>query len=182
MKQKFGIFFVLLLGLSLLTNASDPLFKKGDLVLTGQIGMDSYAIPFGAALEFGLTENISLGASLMVQMWSEDLLLWDEDFGYSSTLITPAIEAAYHLTSLEIDKMDLYGGVAVGYSIYSFSWNDGEGEDDDIMGGSGIFVSPFVGGRYYFSPKLALNIKVNFSALGDFTGVGATVGLSFKLK
>lgn len=182
MSKKAWIVAVMVVLLSLGLNAGSKEFSKGGMYLTPQVGINSYAIPFGAWFEVAITENIGVGGSLMFQLWSEDFFLFDANFGYSATLITPAVEAAYHFTKIKMEKFDLYAGTALGFSIYSISWKDDVGGDDDATGSSGIYLSPFAGARYYFSDKMAVNAKVNFSAIGDFSGVGATVGLTLRLK
>jgi hypothetical protein len=182
MPKKAWIALVMVVFLSAGLSAGAKEFSKGSMYLTPQVGINSYAIPFGAWFEVALTENIGVGGSVMFQFWSEDLFLFDADFGYSATLITPAVEAAYHFTKIKMEKLDLYAGAALGFSIYKVSWKDDFGGDDDVTGSSGIYLSPFAGGRYYFSEKMAVNAKVNFSAIGDFSGVGGTVGLTIRLN
>jgi len=176
--MKKNLLMVLLLSLVVSVAAAGPYFQKGTQIITPQVGLNSYAIPFGASFEFGLTENIGISANVMMQFWSEGIGAW----GWSSTLITPSVEGAYHFTSLEVDKLDLYAGAGLGYSIYSFSWDDGVGDDDTIVGGSGLFLSPFAAARYYFNEKTAVMLKLYVSAVGDWSGVGAVAGVSFKLK
>lgn len=176
--MKKNLVIVMMLSLAVSVAAAQPYFAKGTQIVTPQVGLNEYAIPFGASFEFGVTENIGVSANLMVQMWGDDWV-----FGsYSSTLITPSIEGAYHFTSLDVDKLDLYAGLGLGYSVYSWKWKDNDLGDIDGLGGSGFFLSPFAAVRYYFGEKTAAMLKVYFSAVGDWGGVGAVVGVSFKLK
>ncbi|MCU0275719.1 MAG: hypothetical protein MUF02_02495 [Acidobacteria bacterium] len=136
-------------------------FKKGELYLTPQIGLNSWAVPFGANVEYAVTENIGIGGTVMAWFWS------------GASVILPSVDAAYHLTKLGVDKLDLFGGVGVGFAIY----NAGGG----IAGSSGIYISPFVAGRYWFSEKMAVSLRVNIGIIGDWTGVGGLFGVTFRI-
>lgn len=175
--MKKTLFMILVLSLVLSATAAETYFTKGSQVASLQVGINSYAIPFGGSFEFGVTENIGVAVNVMVQMWSED---WFGG-GYSNTLITPSVEGAYHF-NLDVDKLDLFAGAGLGYSIYSWKWKDADLGDLDGTAGSSLFLSPFAAARYYFSEKTAVMLKLYFSAVGDFGGVGAVAGISFKLK
>jgi hypothetical protein len=172
-KKIILIALVLFLSTSLLTAAytkkKAPLrstlsFEKGDLFVTPQIGINSYAIPFGANFEYAMTENIGVGGTVMIWLWS--------DGGYKSSIILPSVDAAYHFTMLELDKIDLFAGVGLGFSIYS---------SDFGTGSSGIYISPFVAGRYWFSEKIGVSLRLNIGLIGDWSGVGGLFGVVFKL-
>ncbi len=176
--MKKNLVIALLLSLSLSVAAAEVNFQKGSQIVTPMVGITSYAIPFGVGFEYGVTENIGVSGNLMLQFWSEDWGVW----GYSCTLITPSIEGAYHFTGLDLSKFDIYAGLGLGYSIYSWKWKDADQGEFDGVGGSGLYLSPFAAARYYFNEKTAVMLKLYFSATGDFDGVGAVVGVSFKLK
>ncbi|MFC2161055.1 hypothetical protein ACFLRX_05320, partial [Acidobacteriota bacterium] len=131
-----------------------------------------YALNFGASLEFGLTENIGVGGTLMLAFWG--------DTGISYTLITPSAEGYYHFTQLDVDKLDLFAGAALGFSIYSFKADNawiGDG-----TGTGNLFLSPILGGRYYFSEKIAACLKLYISLVGGWSGVGGVLGVTIVLK
>ena len=152
-------------------------YREGALYFTPQVALYGFALNFGANLEYGLTDNIGLGGTIMFAFWSDN-----DFFGgrISQTLITPSAEAYYHFTQLDVDKLDLYTGAALGFSIYSFDWDIQGG--DDGMGTSGLFLSPVLGGRYYITPKIAASLKLYVSILGDWAGVGGVIGVTIVLK
>jgi hypothetical protein len=169
-KKIIFIALVLFLSASLLTAAytkkKAPMhrnteFNKGEMYLTPQIGLNSYAIPFGASLEYAITENIGVGATAMAWIWSE------------GTLIVPEADAMYHFTQLQVEKLDLFGGVGVGFAIWSAKGGLG--------GSSGIYIDPFVAGRYWFSEKMAVSLRLNIGLIGDWTGVGGLLGVTFRI-
>jgi len=158
-------------------------FSKGSKYITAQLGLNSYAIPFGASIEIAINENVGVGGSVMLQFWGEDYSYFGLGSRYSSTLITPAVEAAYHFTQLKVNKLDLSAGVNIGFSIYSYSWeSEWSGIEDVNVGASGLHLSPFLNGAYYFSPKTAVKLRLYFSAVGNWTGMGSLLGIILKLK
>lgn len=92
-------------------------FNKGSIILTPVLGLNGFTIPFGASFEYGISRNIGVGGTAMLWFWSNDL--------WSNTLISLSVDAAYHLTSLKVKKLDLFAGGGLGYSIYSWSWISG---------------------------------------------------------
>jgi hypothetical protein len=136
-------------------------FHKGEKFLTPQIGLNTYAVPFGVNFETAITENIGVGGTVMMWIWSH------------GTIIMPSVDGAYHFTRLDVDKLDLFAGASLGFAI--FSAKEGYG------GSSGLYLSPFVAGRYWFSEKMALSLRLNFSVLGDWTGVGGLLGVTFPI-
>jgi hypothetical protein len=136
-------------------------FKKGEMYLTPQIGLNSYAVPFGASFELAITENIGVGGTVMMWIWSH------------GTIILPSVDGAYHLTKLGVEKLDLFGGASVGFAIFSAKGG--------FSGSSGIYISPFVAGRYWFSDKMAVSLRVNIGLIGDWTGVGGLLGVTLRI-
>jgi hypothetical protein len=113
---------------------------------------------FGASFEYAMTENIGIGATLMA---------W---FGSGYSVFMPSAEAAYHFTMLEVDKLDLFAGVGVGFAIA------GSGG-----GTSGISINPFIAVRYWFSEKLGVSFRSNIGLIGDWTGVFSMLGVVLKI-
>jgi hypothetical protein len=177
--KKIGMLFVAMLVVVGAASAAkippDQLFQKGKLWVTPQIGLYSWggSIPFGANVEYALTPNIGIGGTVMAMFWSEA--------EWSESIVSIAAEAAYHFTTLKVDNLDLYAGGGLGYSIYSWSWKSGFIGISGGSGSSGIYIETVLGGRYYFSPKMAVSLRLVGSLTG-FSGFGAQVGLSFNLK
>jgi hypothetical protein len=152
-------------------------FSQGNILLTPQFGYNSYSPVFGASLELGLTDNIGIGGSLMLGFWSENIL----STKLSQSIINPSLDAYYHFNRLNWTNADLFMGLSLGYSIYSLS-AESEWYGSEDSRSSGFYLSPIVGIRYYFSPKLILCAKSRYSAIGSFTGIGGEIGITFKLK
>lgn len=154
--------------------ASQKEFRQGDKFITPQLGINEFTVPFGASFEYAYTKNIGLGGTAMLWSWSSD--------EYSQRLIALSADLAYHFTKLKAEKLDVYAGGYLGFGIYSWSWEDDESDDDEGgAGSSGLRLGPFVGARYYLSPKMAVNLRLDGSLAGDWSGLGAVIGLTFKL-
>lgn len=170
-KRIFLFTLVLLLSASLLTAAyakkkaplrhpASQTFSKGDMFLTPQVGLYSDAVPFGANFEYALTENIGVGGTFM--MW----------FGSGFHVFMPSVDAAYHFTQLKVDKLDLFAGVGLGYAIVG-----GNG----ASGTSDLALEPFAAGRYWFSDKMGVSLRINIGLIGDWTGVSSMLGVVFRI-
>lgn len=175
MKKVFLMFFVAAF-MSLASEKAFAQYEKGDKLLNVGIGLNSYyggGIPIGVAFEYGVTDAISVGAQI-------DFSRWSYNFGgykWSYTFVPVALRGSYHfgqLLNLNTDKLDLYGGAALGYYISSYSDNTGySGIYDNSYGNKGLF-GLFAGGRYYFKENIA-----GFAELGY--GVSTLkVGATFK--
>lgn len=177
MKKTLTVMVIVMLLGAFSVFGSESNFAKGSMFLSPVLGVNSYAIPFGVNFETAITDNIGVGGQLLFQTWSEDI--YESD--YSVTQITPSLQAAYHFTKIDVQELDLYLGLNLGYSIVSVKW-DIEGFEGDVAASSSLYLSPFVGARYYVSPKLAITANLQVSTVGDYTGFGGVVGVTFKLK
>ena len=79
----------------------------------------------------------------------------------------------YHFNRfMEIPKnVDIYAGISIGF----FTWSNPYSNQEKYSSGIGMGVQ--LGGRYYFSNKMGLNIEVD----GGNERFGGKVGLTFKL-
>lgn len=86
------------------------------------------------------------------------------------------VRGAYHYTGLDIPNLDLYGGLMLSYDNLSYSVTDNSGNFSNIggAGSSGVELSVFAGGRYYFAGNLA-----GYAELGYGVSI-LTVGLAYK--
>jgi len=149
----------MLLVLIMTAGVSGKDFEKGQKFLTGQVGLNSNAVPFGASFGLAITDNIEVGATVMAYFWS------------GISVIQPSADAMYHFTSLEL-PVDLFAGASLGYAVVS-----GGG----MTFASEIYLSPMIGARYYFQDNLAVSLRVYFSILGDLSGAGGLLGITYIL-
>ena len=129
-------------------------YKKGDNLLNAGIGLGVYTyggLPIGASFEHGFTDNISRGGFIDYLSWKNGYL----SYNYSWRFTYLGVRASYHfndILKLDNDKTDLYAGVGLGYYFVTTS-------DKLITGYNGysdsVFFNGHIGGRYYFSDRLA---------------------------
>lgn len=92
--------------------------------------------------------------------------------GYKSSIIIVAARSAYHF-GWNVDKLDTYAGVSLGPGFRSYDYYDnGDYKKHDVVVSPGVFV----GGTYYFSPNIGVNVEAGY----DITEIQG--GLIFKLK
>ncbi|WP_421829373.1 hypothetical protein [Larkinella sp.] len=167
---------LLVMSLLLVGTQSFAQYQKGDKLLNAGIGLSSYyggGLPIGASFEVGITDEISVGAQL-------DFYTWGYNFGgykWRYTFVPVAVRGSYHvneLLNLNNDKLDLYGGLALGYYISSFKDNSGYSGFYDNAYGNQVLFGIHLGGRYYFKPNLGAFAEVGY-------GVSALkLGVAFK--
>ena len=90
-----------------------------------------------------------------------------KSFKYSSadwkwSYTTLGVRSAYHYNGIDNENLDLYGGVMLGYYIYSASGY--------TAGSGGVGLDGFLGARYFFSPRIGAFAELgggmyNFSIL-----------------
>jgi hypothetical protein len=142
--------------------------STGDKIVNLGIGASSgyggySGLPLNASYEVFIKDEISVGGQL----------------GYVTnkyySLFYVGGRGAYHVNkvlNLDIDKLDLYGGLSLGYT--GFNWKD------DFAGlgtYGGIGFGGFIGGRYFLNEKFAGYLELGAGGLGY-----ANLGISIKLK
>ena len=152
------------------SNAQKLGYSKGDKLLNIGLGLNSSysgGLPIGISFEIGITDAISIGPNT-------DYFTYNYS-GYKFTALYFGVRGSYHfneLLKINDSKVDLYGGLNLGYR--SFSWNDNFTYSADSYG-SGIYLGGFIGGKYYFAEKVG-----GFVELGAIGSTNARIGVAFK--
>jgi len=128
---------------------------------TGKVGIP----PISASFEKGITEKISVGGIAGYAASKYELMGFKSEYSY----ILLGARGSYHFYNT--DKIDGYAGAMLGYNIVSAKVT-GLGA---AASSSGLAYSGFVGGRYFFSEKLAAFAEIGY-------GISViTFGVSLKL-
>lgn len=91
---------------------------------------------------------------------------------YKSNIIIVAARSAYHF-GWNVPNLDTYGGVSLGPGFRSYDYTSiNKDNKHDVIIAPGIFV----GGSYYFSPNIGVNVEAGY----DITMIQG--GLVFKLN
>lgn len=155
-------------------------FKNGDMVGNLGVGFGWYGYGFGAtslpafslSLEKGITDIANVGPLSIGGIVGFKHASFQTDYTWNDIII--AARGAIHYDLFKNEKVDTYGGVALGLRFQTYSHPDfgfGSGKTNYT---NGLFAL-YIGGRYYFTDKLAA-----FGELGYGLGY-LTLGLSFKL-
>jgi hypothetical protein len=155
-------------------------FHQGDKLLNLGVGLSSYyyGTPIGLSFESGVSDDISVGAQFDYNSGNYDGYYSSSyRWGYSAYYL--GIRGSYHLNNvlqLNEEKVDLYAGLGLGYQ--RFRWDDdayGYGYGYSYNYRSGLFFNYFIGGKYYFTPKVGAFVELGYTGLSS-----SRVGISFK--
>lgn len=151
------------------------------------IELEGYGLPIYVGMDFGVGSNVTIGPRVMFERESDRIhQRWggnDYDLRQSWTYIVPSFRGDYHFSGLingMTDKLDLYGGLTLGYAILrSYSERvDYENFNyvvrNNTTSSSDAKLWAQVGARYYFSDNWAAQLE--FSTWGE----DAAVGVSYR--
>jgi hypothetical protein len=154
--------------------AQAPL-KVGKSQLNAGFGFSSWGLPIYAGMEFGFLEDVTLGGEVFYSQYSDG---WG-GLNWNHTIINLSAVGNYHFNTLlnVPSKFDVYGGLALGYSIFNHSYSGpGSGLSYNGDTDSGLFLGMQIGGRYFFSDKWAVNLQ-----LGGGSNSGGRIGVTYLL-
>lgn len=136
-------------------------FQKGTSVLQANLGLGGgLGLPIQLSYELGVTDKIGVGA--LVGFASQSIAT------YRYNYIIIGARGNYHHQF--IDKLDTYGGLTLGYQAITIT--------PTLPGGTAgkLFLAGQLGGRYYFTDKLAASAELGY-------GIGyLNIGVAYKLK
>ena len=132
------------------------------------IGLSEFGVPFYIGIDHSVHPDITLGAEFSYRSYNENY----KNYDYHHNIMGFSGNGNYHFnTALNIPRnWDLYAGLNVGFYVWS-SPNTYDGSHQ-----SGLGLGAQVGGRYYFSDTIGLNLE--FGGGNAFSG--GKLGLSFK--
>lgn len=142
------------------TQVNAQAFEKGTSALNLGVGIGgnygswtggSSTPQITASFEKGIWEVggpgvISLGGFLGHKSYKYSSLDWK----WSYTTI--GVRSAYHYNGFDNEKLDVYGGLMLGYLLYKATGYS--------AGGGGAGFSAFAGGRYLFAPKFGIYAEI----------------------
>lgn len=160
-----------LLGMVILSQLASAQYalEKGKAQFNFGFGLSEWGAPVFAGADFGLNEDMSLGAEIAFRRFHEDR----RALNYNHTVTSIGINWNYHFNALlSIPKQwDVYAGLNAGYYI----WNSPDHYTGDHANGSGLGGQ--IGFRYYFNNRLGINLEG-----GSGTALsGGKLGLTVKI-
>lgn len=140
-------------------NAQSPLVKGGKQLNAG-VGLSGWGVPVYVGLDFGVHPDMSLGIEGSYRHYEDH---WkDRDYGHSIIGISGNWNYHFNRILKITPKWDFYAGANLGFYIWN-SPNDYEGDHT-----SGLGLGLQVGGRYYLTEKVGLNLE--FGGGNAFSG------------
>lgn len=142
--------------------------------VVGLGGIGGASVSFGGRFEHAIKPLPDLGNGILGIEAGFDYWSWSGSTGlgdYSWKYIPIGVTANYHF-KLQDPRIDPFVGLGLGYQIITC---DAPGLPSNYCSNSAVYFIGRVGGRYFFSPKMAL--------YGDVGAGAATlnVGMMFKM-
>jgi hypothetical protein len=155
--------------------SSQVKYDKGDILLNGGIGVGYYygngGLPIFVSGEYAITDAISVGPYLAYTSKSYSNGYFGYSWKYRYTFIDFGARGAYHYgkhLNLRTDKLDLYGGVFLGYITAIYRVVDTPaGFSSSYYNNNNAYASTvragvFAGARYYFTEQFAAMGEVGY--------------------
>jgi hypothetical protein len=161
-KRYFALVAVVAVLSCVLTATSQAQYVKGKSYLGPRIGIGVHGsnFAFGAGYEYGVTEDISVGALIDYYQWSYNA--W-AGYGGKYTYIVFGAQGNYHFGKLLKwdSKLDPFAGVVLAYENISWKW-DNRAYALWTASSSGLVFGAQAGIRYFVSPAVALYGQAGF--------------------
>jgi len=143
--------------------------SEGRTQLNLGVGFSNYGVPVYIGFDHYVNRDITLGAEFSYRAYRE---YWD-NYYYNHNIMGFSGNANYHFNRiLDIPRnWDFYAGLNVGFYVWT-SPNDYYGNHS-----SGLGLGGQIGGRYYFTNKIGLNLE--FGGGNAFNG--GKIGLTVKI-
>ena len=170
---------------ALIFTARGQEFQKGTNILSAGIGLGSSILSYSGASQtpalslqyergvwdIGGPGVISLGGYAGYKGYSFSGTDFSEKWHYTVL----GVRSAYHYNGLNVDKLDLYGGVMLSYNILSYSYADNTGYSVSGNGsyGSTAGISLYVGARYFFADNFAVLAELGYGVAYLNVGIAA---------
>jgi hypothetical protein len=158
-------------------------YKKGDNNLNIGIGpglagiYGSMSVPsISAGYQVGVHQKFSVGGIVGYSSSSYDEgTYYGVDYKWTYTYIFIGGRGEYHFIDADIENLDIYAGITLGYNIVSVSSPSNTLYGNYTAEGSYLLYGFHAGGRYYFTPKIGAFLELGY-------GVGYIVaGVTFRL-
>lgn len=141
----------------------------GQNQLNAGVGLSSWGIPIYIGIDHCFNKDLTFGAEISYRQYHNH---WG-NYYYDESLFGIYVNGNYHFNNLlQIpSQWDLYAGLNLGFNMWT-----GNNKYSNSHS-SGIGLGGQIGGRYYFSDKLGLNLE--FGGGNAFSG--GKFGISVKL-
>lgn len=168
MKKSFILIAVALMFISGTAFSQSPL-PVGKTQLNLGVGLSQWGVPLYIGIDYSVQKDITIGGEFSYSSYREDY----HNVNYRHNIMGFSGNGNYHFNSVFNipQKWDFYAGLNLGFYVWT-SPSDYHGSHS-----SGLGIGAQIGGRYYISNKLGLNLE--FGGGNAFSG--GKFGISLKL-
>lgn len=163
---------LLIVALALITalTFSENLSAQGKNQLNLGVGFSDWGVPLYIGIDHYVSNDVTLGGEFSYRSGYRE---YYKDQYYDRNVMGFSGNANYHFnTILEIPRTwDLYAGINVGFYVWN-KYDTYHGNNN-----SGLGLGGQIGGRYYLSNKVGLNLEFG----GGNAFRGGKVGLTIKI-
>lgn len=160
--------------LAVTTFAFGQRVQKGEKQINAGIGFNSggWSMPIYAGIDFGVHPDVTVGG---IFSYVQQTFRYGS-FSNKGHWFGLGARGDYHFnTLLNIpNEWDVYAGLTVAYNNFSYSDDWGNGYTN--FNSSGIGLGLQIGGRYYFTDNLGVNLELG----GGTIASGGRLGVSLK--
>jgi outer membrane immunogenic protein len=160
---------ILILLINVTSTSAQNKLDKGQTQINVGLGFSNWGVPVFIGADWGAKVDITIGAEFSYRNFNEQF----NKIQYRKNISGVLINGNYHFnTILDLPKeVDLYAGLNIGF----YSWRYDNNYSDKRI--SGLGWGGQVGGRYFISKKIGINLEFG----GGFALSGGKLGLTFKL-
>ncbi len=157
--------FLLAFGLS----TAHAQFEKGQIDVNLGVGLlptylgsgfTSTLPPIGLSVDYGVTDNISIGGFASYSAAKYDFSGFGSNSEWKYTYVIVGARGAYHF-EMSNEKFDPYAGALLGYNVASVTTEDDNIDTSSVSAG-GFAYSVFLGARYRFTEKIGVFAELGY--------------------
>ncbi len=166
--MKTNLLVIILLVAATAIFAQCPI-AEGQAQFNAGVGFSDWGVPVYIGLDYGVAQNFTLGGEISFNSYREDY----QHHYYDHSITGISGNGNYHFNHiLNIPRnWDFYAGLNVGFYVWH-SPNDYHGDHS-----SGLGLSAQIGGRFYFTDSVGLNLE--FGGGNAFSA--GKIGISVRL-
>ena len=142
---------------------------QGRLQLNAGVGVSGWGIPLYVGLDYGVTNDISVGGEFTFRSYSHSSYYTHNIMGFFGN-------GNYHFNNLfNLPRpLDLYAGLSLG--VYTSTVTAKEGNEYHGDSYSGFSLIGQTGARYFFTDNFGVNLELS----GGLLTSGAKAGITYR--
>ena len=142
---------------------------QGRLQLNAGVGISGWGIPLYVGLDYGVTNDISVGGEFTFRSYSHSSYYTHNIMGFFGN-------GNYHFNNLfNLPRpLDLYAGLSLG--VYTSTVTAKEGKEYHGDSYSGFSLIGQTGARYFFTDNFGVNLELS----GGLLTSGAKAGITYR--